>query len=128
MINKWLLKERLKELRKKNPLIHHITNNVVANITANLTLAIGASPIMAGAIEEVEDIVKIADVLLLNMGTLTENQLDAMLKAALYAKKHNKKVIFDPVGVGASHFRRKAADRIFSEGLIDVVKDRKSGV
>jgi len=43
--------EILNRIRDQKPLIHHITNFVVMNSTANVTLAIGASPIMAHAHE-----------------------------------------------------------------------------
>jgi len=115
------LKEACLAIRKKKPLIHHITNLVVTNLTANLTLAMGASPIMANAKEEVEEIVDMADVLLLNIGTITSQQLESMLLAAKHARALGKRVVFDPVGCGASRFRNEAADKILSIG-VDVVK------
>jgi len=70
--------QALENIRKDKPLIHHITNYVVANITANFTLAIGASPIMAASKDEVAEIAGLADVLILNIGTITVEQFKAL--------------------------------------------------
>jgi len=63
--------EILRGIKQRQPLIHHITNFVVMNSTANVTLAIGASPIMAHAHEEMEAMASFAGALNLNIGTLT---------------------------------------------------------
>ncbi len=115
------LKEAYLALRKKKPLIHHMTNLVVTNLTANFTLALGALPVMAYAKEEVEEIVDKADVLLLNIGTITREQLDSMLVAAKHAKATDKKIVLDPVGCGASALRKEAARDIIAVG-VDVIK------
>ena len=57
-------------IRQKKPLIHHITNMVTANDNANVTLAIGASPVMALSKVEVEEMAAHADSLVLNLGIL----------------------------------------------------------
>ena len=62
----------LEQVRQKSPLVHNITNYVVMNLTANALLAVGASPVMAHAAEEVEDMVSIASALVINIGTLSE--------------------------------------------------------
>ncbi len=59
----------LEELRRRKPLIHHLMNFVAMNDAANITLALGASPIMAHAAEEVEELVSIAGALYINIGT-----------------------------------------------------------
>lgn len=103
------LKGAISRLIRTRPLIHHITNVVVAHITANLTLALGALPIMAHAPEEAEEIVSKASVLLLNLGTPTKEQLKAMELSGTRAKERGIPIILDPVGVGASGFRTEAA-------------------
>ena len=42
------------------------------NQSANATLAIGASPIMATAVEEMEDLSKGSSALLINFGTISD--------------------------------------------------------
>lgn len=50
------MKQDLLLIEEKHPLIHNITNYVAMNFVANCLLAIGASPIMARALEEVKEI------------------------------------------------------------------------
>jgi len=71
----------LKKLREQSPLIHNITNIVVANYVANGLLSIGASPIMSSAIEEMDELPAICQALVINIGTLTKAQVKAMIKA-----------------------------------------------
>lgn len=92
-----------------SPLIHHITNTVVQNDCANLTLAFGASPIMSGSPEEAPELSKVVGSLLLNFGTLGVQQLEAQGIAGVEAKKNGRMVIFDPVGVGATTYRKTEA-------------------
>ncbi len=100
--------DALDKLREKQPLVHNITNAVVTNTTANALLAIGASPIMAGALEEVADMVGIASALVINTGTITSNCLQSMVLAARTATSLNKPWILDPVGAGTTAFRLTA--------------------
>ena len=101
--------EILATLRTRHPLVHNITNYVVMNSTANALLALGASPIMAHAIEEVEEIVDISGALVLNIGTLSTPWIEAMFKAGLRAKAKGVPVVLDPVGAGASRLRTDTA-------------------
>lgn len=110
------------KLRKEKPLIHCITNYVTTNDMANVILAIGASPIMADEINEVEDIVDISRGLLLNMGTINKEKFQAMLVAGIRARENYRPIVFDPVGIGASNFRRKAGRVILREAEPDVIK------
>ena len=112
----------LKRVREENPLIHNITNVVVANFSANGLLAIGASPVMANAIEEVADMTKGSDALVLNIGMLNKENLEAMLLAGKSANKHGIPVILDPVGVGTTSFRSLAAAQLLKEVKIAVIR------
>ena len=95
----------LSKLKTKKPLIHHITNQVTINDCANISLAVGALPVMSHSIDEVEDMVSLASALVLNIGTLTEEQIEAMLKAGKKANELKIPIILDPVGAGATNFR-----------------------
>ena len=88
----------LRTLRERKPLVHQITNYVVMNETANATLAIGALPVMAHAPEEVEEMVGLASALVLNIGTLSEHWIEAMLIAGRAASTRRIPVVLDPVG------------------------------
>lgn len=120
--------EILREVRKRQPLVHHITNFVVMNSTANITLAIGASPIMAHAHEEMEAISAFSSVLNLNIGTLTPYWIDSMIMAGKVAGKRGIPIVLDPVGSGATPLRTETAKRILAEIPVTVVRGNASEV
>src|SRR5438094_8873817 len=90
----------LRAIREQKPLVHQITNYVVMNETANATLALGALPVMAHAREEVEEMVGLASALVLNIGTLSEPWVEAVLLAGRPASARPMPVVLDPVGAG----------------------------
>ncbi|MGF6950578.1 hydroxyethylthiazole kinase [Neobacillus sp. B4I6] len=116
------LYETLEEVRKDNPLVHNITNVVVTNFTANGLLALGASPVMAYAAEEVADMAKIASSLVLNIGTLNPQTVESMIIAGKAANESGVPVIFDPVGAGATRYRTETAQRIMNEVKVSVIR------
>ena len=95
----------LTKLRAERPLVQAITNYVSMDVAANALLAIGASPAMVHATDEVEDFVAIASALTVNIGTLSTDWVVGMLKAAKAAGRLGKPWVLDPVGVGATRFR-----------------------
>lgn len=121
-MQKQFIGEALTRMREHNPLIHNITNDVVMNFTANGLLAIGAAPVMAHAKEEVEDMVKISQALVLNIGTLDKQKVDSMILAGKTANNNGVPVVFDPVGAGATPFRTKAALNIMKEVNVAVLR------
>jgi hydroxyethylthiazole kinase len=112
----------LRELRERKPLVHQITNYVVMNETANATLALGALPVMAHAREEVEEMVALASALVLNIGTLSEQWIEAMLLAGRAAGARGVPVVLDPVGAGATGYRTDTARRILDEVRVTVLR------
>lgn len=99
----------LARLRERAPLVHNITNYVSMDVAANGLLAIGASPVMAHAAEEVRDFVGIAGALVINIGTLSREWVAAMLLAADAATERGLPWALDPVGVGATPYRNAVA-------------------
>lgn len=112
----------LENIKQKHPLVHCITNYVVMNDSANALLAIHASPIMTNDEYEVEDVTKVADSLVLNLGTMNHHNEEAMIKAGIVATKRNIPVILDPVGVGGSPYRRKVVQRMLESIQFSVIK------
>jgi hydroxyethylthiazole kinase len=115
-------------IRERKPLVHQITNYVVMNETANATLALGALPVMAHAIEEVEEMASVAGALVLNIGTLSEDWIEAMLLAAAAANRAGVPIVLDPVGAGATRLRTDSANRILDEAEIAVVRGNAAEV
>ena len=117
-----LTAQSLARIRERTPLIHNITNLVVMNDTANVLLALGASPVMAHAIEEVREMVAYAGALVLNIGTLEESWIEAMLAAGEEANARGVPVVLDPVGAGATKLRTMTTERIRSAVHVAVVR------
>ena len=112
----------LAAVRERRPLVHHITNGVTINDCANITICAGAAPVMAEAPEEVAVMVAAAGALVLNIGTLSAVQVDAMLIAGRRANDLGIPVVLDPVGVGATEFRTETARRLLDALDIAVLK------
>jgi hydroxyethylthiazole kinase len=102
----------LSKLRESNPLVHCVTNLVVTNFTANVLLAIGASPAMVLAEEEVVDFAPVSQALLINVGTVTKTDVPAMLAAARAAHEAGTPWVLDPVAVGALRFRTGVVEEL----------------
>ncbi len=120
--------ELLALVRTRQPLVHHITNLVVMNSTANVTLAVGGSPIMAHAHEELAEIAAFASALNLNIGTLDEPWVESMFIAGRAAAARNVPIILDPVGVGATALRSRTAIQLLNELPVAVVRGNASEI
>jgi hydroxyethylthiazole kinase len=96
-------------LRARSPLVHNITNYVAMTVSANVLLAVGASPAMVHAVEEVEDFIAISSSLVINIGTLSAAWVEAMRLAAKRASALGKPWVLDPVGCGATRYRTGVA-------------------
>jgi hydroxyethylthiazole kinase len=130
MEREWVEKigDALKAARSQKPLVNHITNYVTVNDCANITLAIGASPIMADDIRESAEITSISSALVLNTGTLAEQTIQSMLAAGKKANELKIPVVLDPVGVGASKLRNQTVERILHEVKISVLRGNISEI
>ncbi len=113
--------EVLRRIGEERPLVHHITNYVTVNLVANVTLSTGALPVMAHAHEEAGEMASLASALVLNIGTLDPGQIEAMLLAGSRANERGIPVILDPVGVGATTLRTRAAERLLSDLEVSAV-------
>lgn len=118
----------LENIRSRVPLVHNITNFVVMNLTANALLSIGASPVMAHAVEEVEEMVGLASAVVINIGTLSRQWVEAMEKAVSAAKMKKIPVVIDPVGAGATTFRTSTARRLLDAGPVAIIRGNGSEI
>ncbi|MBQ3437026.1 MAG: hydroxyethylthiazole kinase [Fusobacterium sp.] len=123
-----MLKRILNNVREKKPLIHNITNYVTVNDCANILLAIGASPIMADDINEVEEITSICGGLNINIGTLNERTVKSMYLAGKKSNELKHPVLLDPVGVGASNLRTETAQELIKKINFDVIRGNISEI
>lgn len=115
-------------IRQKSPLVHNITNYVVMNNTANALLAIGASPVMAHAEDEVEDMATIASALVINIGTLSPAWIRAMHRAAAKAQERQIPIVLDPVGAGATPFRTDTVQALLATAAPAIIRGNGSEI
>ena len=118
----------LQAVRKQAPLVHNITNFVVMNNTANALLAVGASPVMAHAAEEVAEMAALASALVINIGTLSSDWVTAMGLAMSAARAKGIPIIFDPVGAGATGFRTRTCHELLAEHGATVIRGNASEI
>lgn len=123
-----MFKKILENVIAKTPLVHNITNYVTVNDCANIILACGGSPIMADDISEVEEITSICNSLVINIGTLNERTINAMIKAGKKANSLGHPVILDPVGAGASSLRTETVFRLIKEVQFSVIRGNISEI
>ncbi|GAB3808520.1 hydroxyethylthiazole kinase [Spirosoma humi] len=118
----------VERIRTQAPLIHNITNFVVMNNTANALLALGASPAMVHAPEEVEDFVSISSALVVNIGTLDATFVAGMRLAMRQARALGKPIVFDPVGVGATAYRNQVSEELLALAAPDIIRGNASEI
>ena len=118
----------VEDIRAKSPLIHNITNYVVMNNTANALLAIGASPVMIHAEEEVEDMAAMASALVINIGTISAPWVRGMFKAFARAVSMGVPVVIDPVGAGATPYRTGTVRDLIRAGRPTIIRGNASEI
>lgn len=114
--------EIIEDVRRNNPLIHHITNQVVMNFSANGLLSFGAAPVMAHSSIEAADMASAADGLLINIGTVTRESHEAMILAGEAANDKGVPVVLDPVGIAATPYRTQIVNDILDKVKVTVIK------
>lgn len=123
-----LIQEQIQHIKKQSPLVVNITNHVTMNVVANGLLSLGASPIMTLAIEEIQDLMNIADAIVINMGTLNAPFIDLCHQVCVTANQCNKPIIFDPVGAGASMYRTKTCLDLLERYQFAVIRGNASEI
>jgi len=118
----------LKKVRREGPVVHHLTNWVTIYDCAQIVKTLGASPVMAHAPEEVADMATIASALVLNIGTLTVEFVEAMKLAAASANQKGIPVILDVCGTGATGLRDRKAFELLDHVKINVIKGNASEI
>ena len=102
----------LAQVRTHRPLVQCLTNTVTTNLVANTTLAVGGSPAMVDVPGEAGALAQAAGAVLINLGTPSAEQRDAMVEAARAASQAGTPWVLVPVGVGALPVRTALAHRL----------------
>jgi len=122
------INEMLNEIRLKQPIVHHMTNWVTIYNCAQAVKSIGASPVMAHAMEEAAEMTSISSALVLNIGTLTKELIESMLVSAKTANEKKIPIVLDVCGAGATPLRDTSCLKLISERKIDIVKGNASEI
>jgi len=120
--------EMLNKIGSEQPIVHHITNWVTISNCAQAVKSIGASPVMAHAMEEADEMTSISSALVLNIGTLTRELIESMLISAKTANEKKIPIVLDVCGAGASSLRNTSCLKLISERKIDIVKGNASEI
>lgn len=123
-----MFEQIFESVRQKSPLVHCITNYVTVNDCANMLLACGGSPIMADDSGDAVEITSICGGLTINIGTLNQRTIPAMLAAGKRANELGHPVVLDPVGAGASTLRTDTALRLLKEVKFAVIRGNISEI
>ncbi len=119
-------------IRERNPLVHNITNYVVMNNTANALLALGASPVMAHAVDEMEEMTSltatVSGALVINIGTLSPLWIEAMVAAMQHAANLKIPIVLDPVGAGATTYRTTTCHRLLATARPAIIRGNASEI
>ncbi len=118
----------LSSVREKSPLVHHLTNWVTIYDCAQVVKSFGGSPVMAHAVEEVEEMISIASALVVNIGTLTTDFIESAQRAAVAANRRGLPVVLDVCGAGATQFRDRKSMELLEGARIDIIKGNASEV
>jgi hydroxyethylthiazole kinase len=118
----------LQRVRRESPVVHHLTNWVTIYDCAQIVKTVGGSPVMAHAPEEVADMTRIASALVLNVGTLTADYVEAMKTAAASANRKGIPVILDVCGAGATEWRDRKVFELLDQVHINIIKGNASEV
>lgn len=122
------MKNSLENVRLRKPLVHCVTNYVTVGDCARVIAALGASPIMADAANEVDEIQSIASSLCVNLGTLHPQIVPVALRAVRTARRYRHPAVLDPVGAGASRLRSQAASVLIASGDFTLVRGNMSEI
>ncbi len=118
----------LARIRTDKPVVHHLTNWVTIYDCAQIVKVLGASPVMAHAKEEAAEMASIASSLVLNIGTLTTEVVEAMKLAARSANQKGIPVVLDVCGAGATRLRDRKSFELLDETRIDIIKGNASEI
>ena len=114
--------DMMEEVRRKRPLVHHITNYVTVNDCANVCICAGGSPVMTDEAKDLPEMVALSSAVVLNIGTLNERTVESMTIAGREANRNDVPVVLDPVGAGATSYRTSAARLLLDRVEVSVIK------
>ena len=104
------------------PLVQTITSHVSSTLSANVALALRASPIMSHQAEEADDLSRVTGGIVLNIGTIGPESREGMRAVGQASNNTGKPIVLDPVGMGASGFRKQVVHDLLAQTAITLIK------
>ncbi len=122
------IKNTVAKIKEKNPLILNITNDVTMDFIANGLLSLGASPVMSKAVQEIDDLLQLANSVVINLGTLDEKFITLCEYVCRVANQLDKPIVLDPVGAGASFYRTNTSLNLIKNYRIAIIRGNASEI
>ena len=111
-----------------HPQIHILNNYITAESVVNAVLAVGGVAIGGDALLECAQITQRSDALVINTGTPTPSRLDVFLSSGKRANKLNIPIVLDPVGAGATDFRKEMLKTLLYEVHFSCIRGNASEI
>lgn len=112
----------LTNIREQQPLVLNVANLVTMQRVADAINVLGTSPLMTDEVAEAEELVAIADAVVLNTGTLSEAHWPLFVAVGRAANhRQHKPVVLDPVAVGMP-YRAQFVTRLLDMIKVDVIR------
>lgn len=122
------IKQLTQKIKQDRPLVLNITNDVTMDFIANGLLSLGASPVMSQAEQDVDDLIKFSQSIVINLGTLNEKFIELCEHTCRVANTLKKPIILDPVGAGATKYRTDAAAKLLDQYHIAIIRGNASEI
>lgn len=110
------------------PLVHCITHGITMNDSANVILAVGGVPNMASHPKEVVEVGKAAAALVVNLGNISSERMEAIELAGQAAHADGIPMLIDLVGVACSTLRRDFAMQFIRTCHPQIIKGNSSEI
>ncbi|WP_028387943.1 hydroxyethylthiazole kinase [Legionella fairfieldensis] len=114
--------EILIRIRQEKPAILNITNYYATYLIASGLRSINAFPILSNAEQEIEELLTLAQSVVINLGKLDDCFINLCNRICQIANKVNKPIILDPVGAGASCYRTNTAVHLIKNHNIAIIR------
>jgi len=111
-----------------HPQIHILNNYITAESVVNAVLSVGAVAIGGDALLECAQITEHSDALVINTGTPAPSRLEVFLSSGKRANELDIPIVLDPVGVGATDFRRDMLKTLLNEVHFSCIRGNASEI
>ncbi len=115
------LDESLNLQKKKEPLIHCISNSVFFRNLEKSVINYNGNPIISSSIEEYAEITSKANSLIVTLNDLSEEKIEAIEKSIRIARRKAIPVVMDILGVNISFLSKEIALRFINRYNINIV-------